>query len=52
MLCLSSLATVKIDPASRDEFNAFVFYVTLHVFLVIVLVMYLIVTPINFTTNV
>ena len=41
---------VKIDPASLGEFNVFVLYVNFHVFLVVVLVMYLIVTSINLTT--
>ena len=43
---------VKIGPASRGEFNVSVFYVTFHVFLVIILVMYLTVTSINFTTTI
>ena len=50
-VCLFSLAMVKIGPASHGEFNVFVslffFYATFHVFLVIVLVMYLTVTSIN-----
>ena len=39
--CLLSLDTVEIDPASRGEFNVYVLYVNFHVFLVVVLVMYL-----------
>ena len=42
--------TVKIDPASRGRFNVFVLLVNFHVFLVVALVMYLIVTSINLTT--
>ena len=44
--------TVKIGPASRDEFNVFVLFVNFHVFLVVVLVMYLVVTSINLTTTI
>ena len=47
--CLFSLATVKTGPASYGELHVFGFYVTFHVFSVIVLVMYLTVTSTNFT---
>ena len=39
--CLLSLDMVKTGPASRGEFNVYVLYVNFHVFLVVVLVMYL-----------
>ena len=42
--------TVKIGPASRGEFSVFVLFVNFHVFLVVVLVLYLVVTSINLTT--